>query len=148
MKLYEHDCPTLGTFLLGLLQIGTVYRHRHETRRTSSRHRQETIWYSVPNGRGDPVPVWKSTSTDVSAVDKKQLQVLVSKKKAGETSFTDECTRYAPGRFTEDRNSIRNHINSFSREISHYTTARSNKQYLDRLKNKQTTVFTIQKADP
>jgi hypothetical protein len=97
----------------------------------SSNSCQATVWYSVTNDTGDLDPICKSTFMDIFAFSKKQLEIFISKRKAGETSFTDKCTRYAPGRLTgEERNIVRNHINVFPCEVSHFTRARSQKEYL------------------
>nr|CAH7751800.1 unnamed protein product [Callosobruchus chinensis] len=64
-------------------------------------------------------------------VTQKRLVGLIQKKKMGDTTFTDKRSNNKPSKFTnEDRQLIHQHINSIPRDVSHYSRAKSDKQFL------------------
>lgn len=122
---------------MGLIHVGPVIRRRNGTYDDpASSRRQGSVVYSVPNGTGDLIRVCKSTFMNVFALGRKRVDILIKKKKMGEMTFKDKRTRHARGKYEEEeRNRVKNHINSFPREVSHYTRARSNKEYLSPVLN-------------
>lgn len=117
---------------MGLIHITPVSRRRHGSYDNPAQsRRQGTVWYTVPNGKGELVNICKTTFAGIFALGHKRLQILIGKKKSGDLSFTDKRTRHYPGTLTdEDMSNVRNHINDFPRESSHYSRARSSKEYL------------------
>lgn len=117
---------------MNLIHIGKVNRRRHGTYNDPSEsHRQATIHYTVPDGTGNVVAVCKATFMNTFGISRRYLTTLITKKKNGETTFYDKRRRTAPGRFSDnDRKVVCEHINSFPREVSHYSRTKTEKEYL------------------
>lgn len=131
-KFYREDLKTQRTYLMGLLQLHNIKRRRHGNYTVpSDSRRQTTITYVVPKGDGTLIPVCKKTFSDIFAITKKEIETLINKKKHGDTSFRDNRTSHKSLKYTEeDVLRVREHINMFPRDESHYTRAKSTKEYL------------------
>lgn len=94
--------------------------------------RQNTIWFSLPDGNGDVIQVCKNTFMHVFAITKRRIETLVSAKKNGEVVFTEKrCNKAQKSKFTAaDVDFVIDHVNSFPRDESHYERRKSNKVYL------------------
>ncbi|XP_041976930.1 uncharacterized protein LOC121731529 [Aricia agestis] len=131
-KFYREGLKTQRTYLMGLLHLHNIKRRRHGNYDVPSEsRRQATIFYFIPKGDGTLVPVCKKTFMDVFAISKKEIETMIRKKKHGDTSFTDKRTSHQTSKYTElDVLRIKDHINMFPRDESHYTRAKSSKEYL------------------
>lgn len=129
---------------MGLIHVGKVNRRRHGTYDDPGHsHRQATIHYTVPDGTGNVIEVCKKNFMNIFAVTRKRLYTIINKKKKGDTTFTDKRTRTCPSKFTDnDILNIRKHVNSIPRDESHYSRAKSTKEFLSPDLN----VFRLHKA--
>lgn len=140
-----------STFLLGLIQVIPVSRRRHGTYDTPEQsRRQSTNTYTVPNGSGEHVQVCRKTFSNIFALSHKRVQVLVEKKKRGQTTYTDQrgkrtkIKKYLP----ELRQQVRDHIQSFPREENHYSRNKSIKEFLSPDLNKNRMFLAYKKKYP
>lgn len=117
---------------MGLINLVKIKRRRHGNYETATdSKRQTSISYTLPDQDGNFVHVCRKTFMNVFGVTQKRLVVLIKKKKMGDTTFIDRRSNNKPSKFTEnDRKLIHQHINSIPRDVSHYSRARSGKEYL------------------
>jgi len=118
---------------MGLIVITPVKRRRNgQYDDVNESRRQNTIWFSLPDGNGDVVQVCKNTFMQVFAITKRRIETLVSAKKKGEVVFTEKRGNKAQrSKFTAaDVDLVTEHVNSFPRDESHYGRRKSNKEYL------------------
>lgn len=117
---------------MGLIHIGRIHRRRHgQYDDPVDSRRQATISYTVPDGNGDVIPVCRNTFLNIFGVTRKRISTIIKKKKQGETTFVDKRKRNYSSKFTqEDRLRVKGHIMSIPRDISHYTRAKSAKEFL------------------
>lgn len=129
---YAEGAESQGMFLMGLLSISNVRRRRNGSYESEQDSRRQcTINYSLPDGNGNTIRVCKRTFMNVFSVSSKRLFVLVNKLKMGETVFQDKRTSHKKSKYDEvDKTRIKEHILSIPRDVSHYSRARSNKEYL------------------
>ncbi len=122
-------------YLIGLLQVLPVKRHRHgKYDEPNNSRRQCSIAFTVPDGQGSLVRVCKKTFMDIFGITTQKIATLVMKKKSGVTTFVDERggkrgdSKYS----VTERKLVREHINSFPQEVSHYcrTQNGTEKKYL------------------
>lgn len=74
-----------NSYLMGLIVITPVKRRRNgQYDDVNESRRQNTIWFSLPDGNGDVVQVCKNTFMQVFAITKRRIETLVSAKKKGE----------------------------------------------------------------
>lgn len=119
--------------MLGLIQIGKVSRRRHGTyERSEQSRRQATVFYTVPDGRGQHVQVCRKTFSEIFALTHSRVQVLVDKKKSGRNTIADQRGKSTKKRkyFPEVRDHIKQHISSFPVEENHYSRSKSSKEFL------------------
>lgn len=135
-KLFE-DYHTLGhneqaTYLMGLLEVLDVQRRRHGTyNEAAESRRQTTVCYTLPDGTGEFKRVCKATFLSTFAISPKKVQLLVKLKLSGSTVFKEKRGGPRTFKYTErDRMNVKNHINSFPRDVSHYTRNKSEREYL------------------
>ncbi|KAJ8970306.1 hypothetical protein NQ314_001299 [Rhamnusium bicolor] len=116
-EFYKQDFNTQGTYLMGLLHLGNIKRRRHGAYdNPECSRRQSTISYSIP--------------LDGEFIQKR-LEVIIRKRKMGDTFYKDRRTNNKKSKFSEvDREQIRQHILSIPREVSHYNLTKSTKEYL------------------
>lgn len=117
---------------MGLINLTRIRRRRHgDYAEPEQSRRQATVCYSLTDEHGEFIRVCKKTFMDTFAISKKKIDILVSKKKMGETSFVDRRTNHRLPKFTEeDRLLVRTHINLIPRDVGHYSRAKSNKEYI------------------
>ncbi|KAG5891648.1 hypothetical protein JTB14_001818 [Gonioctena quinquepunctata] len=142
--------PEQGTYLMNLIHLGHIKRRRHGTYEDPvNSKRQVTIGYTIPTESGNFVAVCKSTFRNTFAVTRKKVDVLVAKKKAGETFYSDKRTCHKKSKFSEnDREAIRTHINLIPRDVGHYTRTKSDKEYLSPDLNVNRLFRAFQKRNP
>ncbi|KAL4126409.1 hypothetical protein QTP88_010631 [Uroleucon formosanum] len=135
-KLFE-DFYKLGineqrSYLMGLMHILPIQRRRHGNYDDPvESRRQSTISFTVPDGDGDLKRVCKKTFLDIFAISPQKVTTLVKRKKAGFNTFKDKRGGVKTFKYTlKDRQMVKNHINSFPRDESHYSRAKSEKEYL------------------
>lgn len=121
-----------GSYLLGLVDILPITRRRHGTYEgPESSRRQTTISYRLPDGEGDFVKVCKKTFLNIFAISPQKITNIVKKKKSGDVIYKDNRGGPFKFKFTEsDRKLVKSHINSFPRDVGHYSRAKSEKEYL------------------
>lgn len=117
---------------MGLVDILPIARRRHGSYDNSSQsRRQTTLSYSVPDGKANVVKVCKKTFIDIFKISPQKISKLVEKKQSGVTIYKDKRGGAKNCKFTyNDRLMVRAHINLFPRDVSHYTRAKSDKEYL------------------
>lgn len=137
MKLYQEfrllDGNAQGNYLFGLIDLVPVGRRRYKTYDEAAQsRRQSTVCYTIPDGKGGFTKVCKKTFMDIFGIkSSKKIEVVVKKKKAGDTIFKDKRGGLKTYKYTfHDRKIVREHINSFPRDESHYGRKKSNKEYL------------------
>lgn len=136
MKLFEQyhtlDLNSQGSYLMGLVETLPVQRRRHGTYEDSSvSRRQSTVSYTVPDGEGNLKRVCKKTFMNIFSISSQKLATIVKKKKAGEITYKDKRGGPTSFKYTnQDRQLVKNHINSFPRDDSHYGRGKSEKEYL------------------
>ncbi|KAG5893077.1 hypothetical protein JTB14_021578 [Gonioctena quinquepunctata] len=142
--------PEQGTYLMNLIHLGHIKRRRHGTYEDPVNSKlQVTIGYTIPTESGNVVAVCKSTFINTFAVTRKKVDVLVAKKKAGETFYSDKRTCHKKSKFSEnDREAIRTHINLIPRDVGHYTRTKSDKEYLSPDLNVNRLFRAFQKRNP
>lgn len=91
--------------------------------------------FSVPDGNGAVVRVWKQTFMEIFAIDTQCIKTFITRKKNSEVIFEERCggsrdksTKYS----VTEWKLVRDHINRFPREISYYchNQTTNNKEYL------------------
>lgn len=114
-----------------MLHVGNIKRRRHgKYENPEFSRRQSTISYTLPLD-GDFIQVCKSTFMNTFSVSKKRLEVIIRKKKMGDTFYKDRRTNNKKLKFGEvDREQVRQHIMSIPREVSHYNRTKSAKEYI------------------
>lgn len=118
---------------MGLMHVAPVKRRRNGSYADPAEsHRQTTVYYTVPDGKGDHKQVCRSTFANIFNLSHKRIQHLTEKKKTGCTTYTDNRGKNKGAqKYTEqDKEMIINHINSFPKEASHYSRHKTSKQYL------------------
>ncbi|KAJ8930507.1 hypothetical protein NQ314_016691 [Rhamnusium bicolor] len=131
-KFYNQNSKGQGSYLMNLIHLGHIKRRRHGTYENPVNSKgQVTIGYTIPTESGNFVSVCKATFINTFAVTKKKLDVLVAKKKLGETFYSDKRTCHKKSKFSENnREAIRAYINLIPRDVGHYTRTKSDKEYL------------------
>lgn len=131
-QFYAQNGKIQGTYLMGLIHLSKIKRRRHGTyEEPQQSKRQLTINYTLPNDDSEFVRVCKKTFAETFAVTNKRLDILIGKKKLGETCYVDKRTNHKKSRYSpQDKNLVKAHINSIPRDESHYSRAKSSKQYL------------------
>nr|CAI5841801.1 unnamed protein product [Callosobruchus analis] len=106
---YKQNSHVQGSYLMNLIHLVLIRRRRHGSyENPEESKRQTTVNYTIPGESGDFVQVCKKTVMD-----------------------TDKRTCHKTSKFSEnDRNAIRDHVNSLPRDVGHYTRAKSDKEYL------------------
>lgn len=90
-----------------------------------------SISYTLPDHDGNFVHACRKTFINVFDVTRKPLVGLINMKKIVDTTFTDRRSNNKLSKFTEkDHQLIYQHINSIPRDLSHYSRAKSEKQYI------------------
>lgn len=117
---------------MGLMDILPVARRRHGSydNPTGSR-RQATISYNVPDNSGNMKKVCKKTFLSIFGISPQKITLLVKLKKEGKVVYKEK--RGGPKHIKykmNDRVLIREHINSFPREESHYGRNLNEKEFL------------------
>lgn len=122
-----------STYILGLIQVVPVNRRRHgkyDDPRES--RRQCTVYYTIPDGTGKHIQVCRKTFSNIFALSHKRVQVLIEKKKIGETIYKD-CRGQAnkPRKyFPRLREQVKAYINALPKEENHYSRNKSSKEFL------------------
>ena len=137
-----------GSYLMGLLQVLPVQRRRHGSYDDSAESRRQcTVAFAVPDGQGNVKRVCKKTFLEIFAISPQKITTLIRRKKEGHTTFKDKRGGVKKFKYTlHDRQIVKDHINSFPRDESHYSRAKSEKEYLspDLNVNKLFTSFKIE----
>ena len=127
------DYNKQSIYLLGLIQLRPISRRHHGTYdRPEESRRQHSVFYTVPDGKGQHIQVCRKTFSEIFAVTHSRVQVLVEKKKKGLNTITDlrgkgtKTKKYS----AQVRGDIKAHIDSFPREENHYSRSKSAKQFL------------------
>lgn len=91
-----------------------------------------TVHYTVPDGQGEHVSVFRTTFANIFVLSHKKIQGLVEKKKSGNSIYQDNSGRAnKPRIYTEDtKKQVIAHIESFPKEENHYSRSKSQKEFL------------------
>lgn len=136
---------------MGLISVTGVKRRRHGNYEDSANsRRQATVYFTLPNGKGDILQVCKKTFMNVYDITKRRIETIVKAKKNGELTFTEKRGNKKRNRkFSKDDESlIIEHVNSFPKEKSHYTRSRSDKDYLSQDLNINRLFRAFQEKNP
>lgn len=127
------DSVKQNSYLMGLLNISVIKRRRHGsyTDPEASR-RQATIYFTIPDGTGVHKQVCKKTFLEVHGITKRRVETLVKAKKRGDVTYIERRGNKSRERkyTAEDVKRIIEHIESFPKEESHYTRAKSSNLFL------------------
>lgn len=110
-----------------------VQRRRHGSyAEPNESRRQATAFYHVPNGKGENVQVCRQTFLNIFAITKSQIGTLIKLKKIGETVYSEKRGKFPKAKkFNEEhRRQIVEHINCIPRCESHYSRAKTSREYL------------------
>lgn len=129
---YKLGMNEQGSYLMGLMQILPVQRRRHGNYDEEAQSRRQcTVSFTVPNGQGNLSRVCKKTFMEIFDIRPQKITTLVKRKKAGCVTFKDKRGGLKHFKYTlQDRQMVRDHINTFPREESHYNRTKSEKEYL------------------
>jgi hypothetical protein len=127
-KFYKCDLKEQRTFLMNLIELLPVQRRRKE----GPSKRQTTIVYTLPNQKGKNVQVCKNTFCRTFDVKPNVIRTITEKKKRGDFTFIDQRGSHEKEKkYNENHeNCVVNHINKFPRTESHYSRAKTSKEYL------------------
>lgn len=116
---------------MGLIIVHPVKRRRKSTVEDASR-KQASVSYTLPTGDGNIAHVCKVTFMEVFGITRRRTLTLVTAKKSGEVVYVEKRGNKVKNRkYTEeDEQCVITHINAFPRDESHYSRARSSKEYL------------------
>lgn len=126
---YFHQFYALDThtnkmnYLLRLIDIVPVQRRRHGNYSSpSSSRRQCTVVFMLPNNEGSYVQVCKKMFCTTFCISGQVIETLVQYKKSGKSVMQEERGGVRKRKYTnQDRQTVREHVNSFPRDKSHYT---------------------------
>ncbi|GBN49994.1 hypothetical protein AVEN_136312-1 [Araneus ventricosus] len=123
MEFYKISYKDQGTYLLNRMQVAEISRPRHgKYADPSESTRKITVYYTVPNGRGQHVQVCSNTFKNIFGLSARRLQTLQHLKKQGKLVYEDRrgkvpgCNAHKKKHSDCDRNLVRCHILSFPRE--------------------------------
>lgn len=121
------------TYLMGLINVTGVSRRRHGNYdEPESSRRQATLYFTLPNGKGEILQVCRATFMDVHGILKSTVATVVKAKKRGDVVYREKRgnkkknRKYTP----EDEQAVIDHVNSLPKQKSHYTRAKNDKDYL------------------
>lgn len=121
------------TYLMGLIEVMDVQRRRHGSYEDPNQsRRQSSVVYHVPNGKGENVQVCRQTFIEIFGTTKSQIENLIKRKKMGDTVYVEKRGKFEkPKKFTDEhRTLIVNQINKIPRCESHYSRAKSSREYV------------------
>lgn len=134
--MYKLSDEQQGTYLMNRIDVIPVQRRRHgQYEDTADSKRQCTMTYTVPSNTG-LVQVCAKTFKDIFSLTNRRLQTLNGKKKLGHVAYSDgrgktPSSHKHKQKYTDDDwNLVREHIQSFPRQESHYGRNKSSREYL------------------
>lgn len=133
------------------MQIAKVKRRRHGSSEDPTQSRRQcTVYYTVPDGKGQHIKVCRKTFCQIFDISHKKVQVLTQKKKQGETVYVDNrgAAKKPKKYFPELREQIRRHIESFPYEENHYSRKKSEKKFLSPDLNMNRLYIAFKKKHP
>ncbi|GBL78979.1 hypothetical protein AVEN_48941-1 [Araneus ventricosus] len=90
MEFYKISYKDQGTYLLNRMQVAEISRPRHGKYADLSESRRKiTVYYTVPNGRGQHVQVCSNTFKNIFGLSARCLQTLQHLKKQGKLVYED-----------------------------------------------------------
>ncbi|KAG8299989.1 hypothetical protein J6590_071925 [Homalodisca vitripennis] len=117
-----------NSYLMGNLSVCGVKRRRHGSYDdpTLSR-RQATVFFTIPDGNGNHIQVCNQTFKEIHAITRRRVETLVKAKKTGDVTYVERRGNTTKERKynSDDVKRIVAHIDSFPKEESHYTRAKS-----------------------
>lgn len=109
-----------------------MQRRRHGSYNLPEESRRQcTLSFLLPDGEGSNLRVCKKMFCETFGIHGRIIETLASIKKSGVMIFQEN--RGGPRRIVyseEDRKIVREHINSFPKDVSHYSRNSSEKEYL------------------
>jgi hypothetical protein len=133
------------------MHLTEVKRRRHGNYVTPAESRRQcSVYYTVPDGKGDILNVCRATFADIFSVSQKKVYTLTLKKKNGQTTCEEKRGNKKKNRkYTiDDEIKIKAHVNSFPKEESHYGRSRSQKEYLSPDLNKHRLFLAYKIVEP
>ncbi|CAG9820682.1 unnamed protein product [Phaedon cochleariae] len=129
---YKLEMNERESYLMDLIQILPVQRRRHGTFNEEAESRgQCTMSSTVLDGQGNLTRVCKKTSMEIFDIQPQKITTLVKRKQAGCVTFEDKRGGFKHFKYTlQVRQILKDHINTFPREESHYNRTESEKEYL------------------
>lgn len=127
------DYVRQNSYLMGLVSICNIRRRRHGNYEVpENSRRQATVYFTLPDGKGNIVQVCKKTFLEVYGITKRRIETLVKAKKSGDVVYKEKRgNKKKMRKFTEnDEELVIEHIQSFPREQSHYSRLKTQKEYL------------------
>lgn len=117
---------------MGLIEILPIQRRRHGSYDSPNEsRRQATVSYIIPDASGCMKKVCKKTFISIFGISPRKITWLVNTKKSGQSVFKDKRGGVRNVKYKmQDRVMVRNHINSFPKEVSHYGRGKDEKEYL------------------
>lgn len=125
---------------MGNLSVCNVKRRRHGTNdEPAESRRQSSVFFIVPDGKGNHVQVCKQTFQEIHGITKRRVETLVKAKKDGDVTYIERRGNKTKERKYNNDDVLRivNHIESFPKEESHYTRAKSSLIFLSQDLNYQ-----------
>lgn len=136
LQFYQLSAEEQGSYILNRMELVKIGRRRHGTYTDPSEsRRQATLQYIVPTCSGVR-QVCSATFKSIFAISSRRLQTIQTKKKMGCAAYRDERGKNPQShahkrKYSEDdRSLVKQHINSFPREESHYGRTKTRKEYL------------------
>lgn len=86
-----NDTVKQNTYLMGFLSICAIKQRRHgHYENPGTSRRQATLYFTLPDGKGNIVQVCKNTFQEVYGVTKRWIETLVKAKKAGDVVYIEK----------------------------------------------------------
>jgi hypothetical protein len=140
------------TYLAGLITLLPVNRRRHgQYESAADSRRQNSLTFSLPDGAGQFARVCKRTFLETFVISPAKITRIVKRKAAGELVFHDFRGGNKGYKYTHsDRIRVRQHIESFPRDVSHYCRPKENdeRQYLSSDLNVNRLYFAFKEEYP
>lgn len=132
-ELYHTKNMTLSrqmTYLLSLIQVMPVSRRRHGTYDDPSHsRRQHTLVFVLPDTSGSFVQVCRKMFMETFRISHQTVETLGKLRKQGELTYVEKRGGARTVKYREaDRKLVHDHINSFPKDVSHYTRTRTGKR--------------------
>lgn len=121
-----------NNYVMSLIHVCKIKRRRPSKTESVRSTREVTIRYTIPDGEGDVLEVCRKTFLDIFGFTARRVATLIKFKKAGSMEYVEKRgNKLKHRKYNEvDEQSVVDHVNSFPREVSHYSREKTDKEFL------------------